>query len=79
MYSPFCWSCSIQARAWRDLAGQLAVLLTYISLNMRALRKIVKKLNKHVGSLPVQQELGVTTALHFMHPQVGRQRGSEVN
>ena len=51
--------------ACMPLAGEVTSLLSFVSLNMRAIRKILKKLSKHV---PPSSPMPGYVALEIGHP-----------
>ncbi|GMH35396.1 hypothetical protein BSKO_03264 [Bryopsis sp. KO-2023] len=57
-----------QRAQWRGLANAAVSLLEYISLNMQALRKIVKKHSKNVEPLLPSKDIGATRVIEILHP-----------
>lgn len=53
---------------WRDLADKAVRLLEFITLNMKALRKIVKKHSKNVEPLLPSADIGATRVFEITHP-----------
>ena len=66
---------------WRDAGRLLKNLLMFVSLNMQALRKIVKKQNKLVGALDPDAGQGLKTTLLIAHPHedVVHKQGSHLS
>ena len=66
---------------WRDAGRLLKHLLMFVSLNMQALRKIVKKQNKLVGALDPGAGQGLNTTLLIAHPHedVVHKQGSHLS
>ncbi len=73
MVRMFCLLCSCETSAvaraigntCMPLAGEVTSLLSFVSLNMRAIRKILKKLSKHV---PPSSPMPGYVALEIDHP-----------